>query len=69
MNSSEYSLNFSSIAFKKSVLHSLKYLCDDVIGVYTGIIEKGSINVLNAFPLFHSRVTTPTLEASFMIVN
>ncbi|EAR92951.1 Mov34/MPN/pad-1 family protein (macronuclear) [Tetrahymena thermophila SB210] len=57
------------LAYKKAYLHALKYVKDDVIGVLTGKIENGQITVEDAYPLFHSRVVSPTLETAFELIE
>lgn len=50
------------------MLHSCKYSSDDVIGILIGNMEKG-IEIVDAFPLFHSRVVLPTLEVALDLIS
>jgi len=72
----------NQIASRKISLHSLKYLTEDVfgiiirqvyshinLGVVVGTVNGNNIQITDAYPLFHSKFLTPTLETAFEFVN
>ena len=39
------------------------------LGILTGHLEKNKLKIANAYPLFHTRILGPPLEAAFQIVR
>jgi hypothetical protein len=62
-----YSINESAQA--KMLLHVIKYHKFDCIGVLVGKKDGSSVQIVDAVPLFHQRLMTPTLEVAFEILD
>ena len=58
-------MDLSKVAFKKSVLHSLKHGSVDVIGV---LISNGEV-ISDVIPLFHESVVGPSLDVAFRMLQ
>ncbi|CAD8176755.1 unnamed protein product [Paramecium octaurelia] len=65
----QVSVDIQKIVYKKAMLHACKYSTEDVIGILIGQITDKSINIVDAYPLFHSRVSLNTLEVSLDIIS
>ena len=58
----------SKKAVRKIFNHALKFPNDNLLGIIVGKIDNGNPNdvkVYDAFPLFHTTPTLPTLELAF----
>ena len=58
-------MDLSKIAFKKSVLHSLKHGSSDCIGV----LISNDTHISDAIPLFHESVVGPSLDSAFKMLQ
>ncbi|CAD8065023.1 unnamed protein product [Paramecium primaurelia] len=65
----QVSVDIQKIVYKKAMLHACKYSTEDVIGILIGQINDKHVNILDAYPLFHSRVSLNTLEISLDIIS
>jgi hypothetical protein len=57
-----------NIAIRKAVLHGLKYINSDVLG-YLVSDKANKKSVENAYPLSHTRVTSPLISNSLEILK
>ncbi|CAK74837.1 unnamed protein product (macronuclear) [Paramecium tetraurelia] len=62
-------VDIQKIVYKKAMLHACKYSTEDVIGILIGQINDTHVNIVDAYPLFHSRVSLNTLEVSLDIIS
>jgi hypothetical protein len=62
--------NSNEKAYTKCLLHSIKYSSTHVNGILLGTKTKTKIDILEAVPLFHSRLSlTPALEVALNIIE
>ncbi|CAD8075640.1 unnamed protein product [Paramecium sonneborni] len=65
----QVSVDIQKIVYKKAMLHACKYSTEDVIGILIGKINDKNISIVDAYPLFHSRVSLNILEVSLDIIQ
>ena len=57
------------VASKKAVFHSLKYISSDVVGLLTSSNTNPSLSDCDAFPLSHTKITSPFATIGLEIVE
>lgn len=58
--------------YRKAFLHACKYVADDLVGILVGKQDsekKNQYTLVDAFPLFHSRILAPTLEVALTLIE
>lgn len=69
MSKDEFTYQWETDAYIKTILHAMKYPHLPVTGVYLGYIKDTSVIISDAIPLFHSHVLAPSLEIAMIQVN
>ena len=62
------SITIHKNAFAKMILHCLKHLNEDCLGVLIGKFKENQYTVSNVIPLSHERILIPQLEIAFKLV-
>mmetsp|Transcript_55521 Transcript_55521/g.63739 ORF Transcript_55521/g.63739 Transcript_55521/m.63739 type:complete len:202 (+) Transcript_55521:45-650(+) len=65
----EKKVDIANKVYKKIYFHCLKYLTDDVFGLIVGKVSGSSVQITDAYPLYHSRITSPTLEIGLEFIE
>lgn len=58
-----------SLASKKAVFHALKYISSDVVGLLTSKDANPTLKNCDAYPLSHTRITSPQITIGLEILD
>ena len=62
-------LNVNSKAYRKSLLHSLKYPNSYVCGVFIGSFKDDTYTLTDCYPITHFSLINPMLEISLSLIE
>ena len=62
-------MELQELALRKAILHSLKYMSNDVLGYLTKSNSSNSNSFEDAYPLSHMRITSPFISTSQELVK
>lgn len=56
-------------AYAKVAFHACKYLTHPLTGLLLGYVSDKSVQIVDAIPLFHSAIVSPTMELALLQVD
>lgn len=64
-----FTLNTNNLAYRKALLHSLKFPNSYVAGVFVGTYQDNTYNLVDCYPITHHCLINPFLEISLSMIE